>query len=683
MQTPEGVVIALNGPWGSGKSSAMNLLKHHLKPAVDEGLLEIVTFNPWWFRGEEALVLAFFRELYSATQPSLPDRAKKALSKLGARLMKAGSFVSSAADAAGAAGAGAVAAGAMDWLTGLIEQGESVEKLHQELSDALGSQGKRYVVMIDDIDRLAPDEALAMFRMVKSVGRLPNVIYLLAFDRALAERVVADRFPSEGPHYLEKIVQASFELPPADPFDLHAHLWGRITSICGEVGDAQVVHVMNLFHGVVTREIRTARDMVRFVNALSITWAAVQGEVDLGDFISLEALRLFQPSIYQAVRAHPELVCGAASTYEPRSTGEEVDNLLLGSVSNKTPYRDALMRLFPKLESVWANTIYSDRSTWSAQRRACAPEHFPTYFRLSIGDGAISAAELGDLLKSVTDKAAVKAILREGVGTPRREGTRAALYLDALRTHSDEISQSEAEPLLGALFSIADKLDVEADRARAFGTGSNTLRLHWLLRALLYDRTSLEERSEILTRAAQSASLGWLVDLAGSAWADYHPREGKDPEPPERCLLTPEDAKKLKASALAAIERAAEEGGLLEHPGLGHLLYRWLDFSSDRGERLRQWTDQTLGSDYAIARLAAAFTSHSWSHGMGLHGPGDLVAKRSDRAQVDGLEKLLDRERFRSRVEELALAEGVPAEDAEVIQRFLMAWRHRDEHGDW
>ena len=26
MKTPQGVVIGLNGPWGSGKSSAMNLL---------------------------------------------------------------------------------------------------------------------------------------------------------------------------------------------------------------------------------------------------------------------------------------------------------------------------------------------------------------------------------------------------------------------------------------------------------------------------------------------------------------------------------------------------------------------------------------------------------------------------------------------------------------------------------
>ena len=101
----------------------------------------------------------------------------------------------------------------MGWLSGLIQQEETVEKLHAELSKALSDQKKRFLIVIDDIDRLSPDEALLIFRLVKSVGRLPNVIYLLVYDRDLAESIIAERYPSEGPHYLEKIVQAPFELP--------------------------------------------------------------------------------------------------------------------------------------------------------------------------------------------------------------------------------------------------------------------------------------------------------------------------------------------------------------------------------------------------------------------------------------------------------------------------------------
>lgn len=345
MRTPQGVVVAINGPWGSGKSSAINLLQHHLGEAVEAEELVVVPFNAWWFRGEEALVLAFFRELYAATGPSLGTKARKVLPKLGAKLLKAGGVAAPAADLAGASGAGALVSGTMEWLSGLIEgDGESVEKLHAELAKALAAQDKRFVVLIDDIDRLAPDEALAMFRLVKSVGRLPNVLYILAFDRQLAERAVAERFPSEGPHYLEKIVQAGFELPPPDPEDLVTHLFNGILDIIGPPDKDQVVHLHNMFHEIVAPEIGSPRDVVRYRNALSVTWPAVADDVDPGDFIALEAYRVFQPGIYATIRRHgAEQATGAPSRGMGRGpSGEDMDGLFLGSVADVARYRRGL-----------------------------------------------------------------------------------------------------------------------------------------------------------------------------------------------------------------------------------------------------------------------------------------------------------------------------------------------------
>jgi hypothetical protein len=90
IKAPEGTVIALNGPWGSGKSSAVNLILHHLKDAIATDEIAVVNFACWWFRGEEALALAFFRELYAGLGPSLGDRFKKVLPKIGAQLLRAG-----------------------------------------------------------------------------------------------------------------------------------------------------------------------------------------------------------------------------------------------------------------------------------------------------------------------------------------------------------------------------------------------------------------------------------------------------------------------------------------------------------------------------------------------------------------------------------------------------------------
>lgn len=40
-KAPVGVTIALHGPWGSGKTSAVNLVRHHLKPQIEEGKIEL------------------------------------------------------------------------------------------------------------------------------------------------------------------------------------------------------------------------------------------------------------------------------------------------------------------------------------------------------------------------------------------------------------------------------------------------------------------------------------------------------------------------------------------------------------------------------------------------------------------------------------------------------------------
>lgn len=213
IQSPNGTVIALNGPWGIGKSSAVNLARCHMQSDVTKGDLKIVDFSCWWFRGEEDLAIAFFRELYAALNPELGERAKNSLTKLASRLLNTGPLLGKIADASGAGGFGEVGGMAADWLGRLIQVDESVEALFSDLKKLLEQQQKKFLIIIDDIDRLSPDEAILMFRLVKSVGQLPNVIYLLVYDRVLAEKVTSEKFPSEGPLYLEKIVQVSFDMP--------------------------------------------------------------------------------------------------------------------------------------------------------------------------------------------------------------------------------------------------------------------------------------------------------------------------------------------------------------------------------------------------------------------------------------------------------------------------------------
>ena len=72
IRAPIGTTIALHGPWGSGKSSVVNLVRAELEKARDENLV-VSDFKCWWFRGEEALALAFLQNLHALVADALPD----------------------------------------------------------------------------------------------------------------------------------------------------------------------------------------------------------------------------------------------------------------------------------------------------------------------------------------------------------------------------------------------------------------------------------------------------------------------------------------------------------------------------------------------------------------------------------------------------------------------------------
>ena len=59
IDTTEGVVVGVLGPWGSGKTSFVNLARGYLKDSD----ITVLDFNPWMFSGAEQLVEAFFVEI--------------------------------------------------------------------------------------------------------------------------------------------------------------------------------------------------------------------------------------------------------------------------------------------------------------------------------------------------------------------------------------------------------------------------------------------------------------------------------------------------------------------------------------------------------------------------------------------------------------------------------------------
>jgi predicted KAP-like P-loop ATPase len=75
------------------------------------------------------------------------------------------------------------------------------------------------LIILDDLDRLEPAELLLTFKLVRLVGRLPNVYYLLTYDeRTLVDVLKRTDLVGEedgrAQAYLEKMIQVRLDIPP-------------------------------------------------------------------------------------------------------------------------------------------------------------------------------------------------------------------------------------------------------------------------------------------------------------------------------------------------------------------------------------------------------------------------------------------------------------------------------------
>lgn len=59
----DGLVVALNGEWGSGKTSVINIVKNQLQK---EENIQVISYSYWWYEGKKEVITAFLSALSTA-----------------------------------------------------------------------------------------------------------------------------------------------------------------------------------------------------------------------------------------------------------------------------------------------------------------------------------------------------------------------------------------------------------------------------------------------------------------------------------------------------------------------------------------------------------------------------------------------------------------------------------------
>jgi formylglycine-generating enzyme required for sulfatase activity len=358
-QTP--LTVGLFGPWGSGKTSLMGMMKAEIDRA---GLPSLRTtwFNAWKFNHEEALWRALILHVLNALRPRdhragtpLPDdqlspaqreladdldRLEESLyrtvewQELGRWTLDWLKALQGTAEGAADIALAFVPGGAP--LINLLrkaaraaagketpvvaeafhrevnhyrrEQLQSLEQFEREFKSTLArhvvAPGGRLFVFVDDLDRCLPEKAIDVLEAIKLFMDVSGCVFVLGLDHEAIVEAIQTRYKGQvkAQQYLEKIIQLPFLLPPIEATQMRDF----VTALAPQLPDARCgnVFVEALPH--------SPRQVKRTVNIFILLWrlsrqklAEAIHPVRLAKVVAIQQL---YPGLYTQLRETPGLL---------------------------------------------------------------------------------------------------------------------------------------------------------------------------------------------------------------------------------------------------------------------------------------------------------------------------------------------------------------------------------------
>lgn len=403
-------VLGISGNWGYGKTSFLHLIGSYIKKKnVDIQFL----FKPWLSSSIDTIVPDFLAQLAEELSPHVP-RFQLKLNRY--------------ADAISDLNSDPVLKSALNLL--LVGFSKSPEKQYQEIKDILLATKLKVLVLIDDTDRLAPDEILEVFKLVRNSANFPYLQFVITYDRDY----ILDSLKSDGiswrvsdpDKYMEKIFNVELSLTSYEYTTITNSLINTFNKRLG-ISSSHIFTLSTFLKSKTDKFptnhiLQTQRDVVRFANAFKINLDALMtsepsfllSDINIVDFLKIELIRYKFPNDYNHLLHRPQSVLkpsddGIYYSYKPKGDGSRTEK---SSVEDKTK---TINNIFAKQDDLY-NNIHFEHIEDDKLLAVCMSNLFPKervvdnnsismtrafdqYFRYNFDDRNISISEVISLLQ--------------------------------------------------------------------------------------------------------------------------------------------------------------------------------------------------------------------------------------------------------------------------------------------
>lgn len=322
------ITIALQGEWGSGKTSLMNQLRYNLCD-TDGAAYYPVWINTWQYslmRTSSQAIIAILEGIIGQIGALSPnhkwDESKKKIGGLFKKMATVGAKV--------AVGTIGVDGEAVEDLFASGGGESTIIQLKSEIaklvatSIAQNPQKKGFILYIDDLDRIDPPVAVEILELLKNIFDLENCVFVLAIDYDVVIKGLKPKFGEltdknerEFRSFFDKIIQLPFSMPVAS-YNVDTFLVEALNAIeffdKNELADATLAE--NLSEIARLSVGSNPRSLKRLINTLSLIYiinealskasSSTQTTKDKTLNFALVCMQIAYPYIYNQLSEEPD-----------------------------------------------------------------------------------------------------------------------------------------------------------------------------------------------------------------------------------------------------------------------------------------------------------------------------------------------------------------------------------------
>lgn len=280
-ETP--MTISIQGDWGSGKTSMMNMMLANMQGAVWP-----IWFNTWQFSQfdmGDSLAFSMMDVILKELDCEVNVR-KKILSGLigfGKRVIRNASDYTFGGEITG------MITNTLEGVQAEMDYASEITELKGKFVDAVKNKLKkehrdRVVIFVDDLDRLQPSKAVELLEVLKLFLDCDHCVFVLAVDYEVVTLGIKQKFGNDvsvekGRSFFDKIIQLPFKMPVAS-YDIRRYVKGMMERLDITTQDKEVSLFFNLIHTSIGFNPRSMKRLFNTYELLDIVTESTVENID-------------------------------------------------------------------------------------------------------------------------------------------------------------------------------------------------------------------------------------------------------------------------------------------------------------------------------------------------------------------------------------------------------------------